>query len=87
MSETTNSTPSNPNQILEAKKVNINMLFTDYWFRVPTYQRSYVWGEEQVTDLVDDLVDALKENPNKEYFLGSLVLQKFQEKRIFPVFY
>jgi len=67
-----------PNQTLEAKKVNINMLFTDFWFRVPAYQRSYVWGEEQVTDLLDDLLDALKENPNKEYFLGSLVLQKFQ---------
>ena len=65
------------NQTLEAKKVNINILFTDFWFRVPAYQRSYVWGEEQVTELIDDLMDALKENPNKEYFLGSLVLQKF----------
>ena len=66
------------NQTLEAKKVNINILFSDFWFRVPAYQRSYVWGEEQVTELIDDLMDALKENPHKEYFLGSLVLQRFE---------
>ena len=69
---------TNQNKI-EAKKESINRLFTAFWFRVPDYQRSYVWGKEQVEELIEDLTDALAENPEKEYFLGSIVLQRYQE--------
>lgn len=61
---------------IETKKVNVNTLFKEYWFRVPEYQRSYVWGKEQIDELLDDLHYARQHNPNKEYFLGSVVLQK-----------
>jgi uncharacterized protein with ParB-like and HNH nuclease domain len=63
-------------QEIEAKKINIGKLFSDYWYRVPEYQRSYVWGKEQIDELLDDLNYAKNNNPNKEYFLGSVVLQK-----------
>ena len=36
--------PISTAQEIETKKVNINKLFTDFWFRVPEYQRSYKWG-------------------------------------------
>lgn len=61
---------------IESKKVNLSTLFSDYWFRVPEYQRSYVWGKDQIDELLDDLNYAFNHNPNKEYFLGSVVLQK-----------
>ena len=64
---------------IEAKKVSVNQIFSDFWFRIPDYQRAYVWGHEQISELMEDLLDAMRENPNKEYFLGSMVLQKFQE--------
>lgn len=63
-------------QEIETKKVNVNTLFKEYWFRVPEYQRSYVWGKEQIDELLDDLQYARQHNSNKEYFLGSVVLQK-----------
>ncbi len=63
-------------QEIETKKVNINTLFKDYWFRIPEFQRSYVWGEEQIDELLDDLHYARTNYPHKEYFLGSVVLQK-----------
>ena len=70
------SQANNNTQEIEAKKINIGKLFSEYWFRVPEYQRSYVWGKEQIDELLDDLNYAIKHNSNKEYFLGSVVLQK-----------
>jgi Uncharacterized conserved protein len=46
------------------------------WFRVPEYQRPYVWGNDQVTELLDDVFKSHQSNPDSEYFLGSMVLQK-----------
>ncbi|WP_052444768.1 DUF262 domain-containing protein [Flammeovirga sp. OC4] len=71
-----NTTVANANQEILADKINISTLFSDFWFRVPEYQRSYVWGNEQIDELLDDLNYAINVNPNKEYFLGSVVLQK-----------
>lgn len=64
-------------QEIETKKVNINKLFTDFWFRVPEYQRSYKWGPEEIDDLLDDIQHAQRTAKDKEYFLGSVVLQKY----------
>lgn len=66
-------------QEIETKKVNILELFDEkFWFRIPAYQRSYVWGKDQLDDLLDDLRFAFSEHPKKEYFLGSVVLQRQQ---------
>jgi len=45
------------------------------WFRIPEYQRPYVWGYDEIHDLLDDLTFAKKEKPDSEYFLGSFVFQ------------
>ncbi len=49
------------------------------WFRVPEYQRPYVWGADQVKELLDDTYDAFIANSQAQYFIGSLVL-KINEK-------
>ena len=69
--------PISTAQEIETKKVNINKLFTDFWFRVPEYQRSYKWGSEEIDDLLDDIRHAQLTAKDKEYFLGSVVLQKY----------
>jgi uncharacterized protein with ParB-like and HNH nuclease domain len=69
--------PTSTAQEIETKKVNINKLFTDFWFRVPEYQRSYKWGAEEIDDLLDDVRHAQQTARDKEYFLGSVVLQKY----------
>ncbi len=47
----------------------------EWWYRVPDYQRPYVWGTDQVNDLLEDVAYAMTTKPNSEYFLGSIVLQ------------
>jgi uncharacterized protein with ParB-like and HNH nuclease domain len=67
---------------IKAEKIDLRKVFTDFWFLVPEYQRSYVWGEDSVNDLLDDLWYAYKHNEDKEYFLGSLVLKNTNNKEI-----
>ena len=68
--------PPGTDQEIKTAKVTILRLFTDFWFRIPEYQRAYVWGEEQIDNLFDDLAYALEQDNEKEYFLGAAVLQK-----------
>jgi len=46
------------------------------WYKIPEYQRPYVWESDQVNDLLEDIQQALLFNKDAEYFLGSIVLQK-----------
>lgn len=48
------------------------------WYRIPDYQRPYVWETDQVADLLDDVWNAASTQPDAEYFLGSIVLQRKQ---------
>ena len=73
--------PTSVSQEIETRKVSINKLFTDFWFRVPEYQGSYVWGQEEIDELLDDIAYAQRTAKDKEYFLGSVVLQKYQRKQ------
>ena len=45
------------------------------WFRIPEYQRPYIWSKDEVSELLDDLSFAQTEKPDQEYFLGSFVFQ------------
>lgn len=62
---------------IEANKVVFKKVFSEeFWFVIPEYQRSYVWQDENVSELVEDLLYAFEEKPGSDYFLGSLVLKK-----------
>ena len=41
--------------------------------RVPPHQRDFAWGEDEVTQLLEDLIVAV-DSENEEYFLGLLVI-------------
>lgn len=45
----------------------------DTRFYIPVYQRNYDWKREQCDQLLKDILDNYNENPNKEYFIGSIV--------------
>ena len=53
-------------------KLTINRLF-EKWFRVPEYQRPYVWEKDHVIELLEDINEAQLEDNESEYFLGSFV--------------
>lgn len=58
---------------VEEKKIIV--LFRDFWFNVPSYQRPYVWGEDNINELLDDILYAFENDSQDTYFMGALVLQ------------
>jgi uncharacterized protein with ParB-like and HNH nuclease domain len=72
---------SNEHEI-KSEKILVKDIFSTMWFRIPEYQRPYIWSKDEVNELLDDLTFAQKEKPEQEYFLGSFV---FQSKKANPV--
>ena len=65
---------------ITATEQNLDKVFSDdYFFEIPSYQRPYAWTKEQVDDLMDDLIDAMRRDVNAPYFLGSVVLIKEED--------
>lgn len=59
---------------IKTDKIYIKDIF-EQWYRIPEYQRPYVWGKDEVVDLLDDISYAAVNTPNNDYFLGSFVYQ------------
>lgn len=60
------------------REIDINLegighVLSDSILAVPVYQRSYAWEARHVTDLFQDIADAINRN-EPEYFLGSIVI-------------
>lgn len=54
---------------IEAEKILLENLFSDdYWFIIPSYQRPYVWSEDNINELLDDLFYAFSTKDRNEYF-------------------
>jgi uncharacterized protein with ParB-like and HNH nuclease domain len=59
---------------IRSEKILIKDVF-EMWFNIPGYQRPYVWGYEEIHELLDDVAFAAQSKPDNEYFLGSFVYQ------------
>src|SRR5436190_13733712 len=66
---------------IKSEKILVKNIFSTMWFRIPEYQRPYIWSKDEVNELLDDLTFAQHEKPDQEYFLGSFV---FQSKKADP---
>lgn len=67
-----------PSKQIESGKMFIQNVFGNYnnhemWYKIPEYQRPYVWEEEQVIALLEDISSAQQFTQDSEYFLGSIV--------------
>jgi len=63
-------------------KISIKDTFAeDMWYSIPNYQRPYVWGDDQISSLLDDIAFAAENTPDAQYFLGSLVLHCLKKNR------
>ena len=60
---------------IKSEKILVKDIFSKFWFRVPEYQRPYIWGRDEIDELLDDLMYAHNEKADQEYFLGSFVFQ------------
>ena len=66
---------NNRSKQIESDKILIKKIFDkDMWYRIPEYQRPYVWGDDQIDTLLDDISYAVENNPESQYFMGSIVL-------------
>ena len=53
---------------------------SDFAYFIPSYQRPYAWTEEEAGILFDDLYDFYKTVVDDNYFLGSIVLIKEEDR-------
>ena len=69
-----------------AKKISgaespLSKIFTsDFEYHIPPYQRPYAWTEEETQMLFTDLYDFFDKTTDEDYFLGSVVLIKEDNK-------
>jgi uncharacterized protein with ParB-like and HNH nuclease domain len=63
-----------PRNEIKTDKIYIKDVF-EQWYRIPEYQRPYVWSKDEVIDLLDDISYAAVNTPANDYFLGSFVYQ------------
>jgi Protein of unknown function DUF262/Protein of unknown function (DUF1524) len=68
-------------KIIHAEQLSLSKVFSDrHSFFVPQFQRPYSWGEEQISELLDDVEDAMQtDGDDRGYFLGSVVLMQRNE--------
>lgn len=66
--------------LVTGKKYIKDIFSPEQFFNIPEYQRPYVWGEEQIVALLEDVSKAMETDSNKEYFLGCMIWNTRQER-------
>ena len=66
---------------IDANLDGIGHLLSDKKIETPPYQRSFAWENDQVTDLLKDIGDAIRADA-PEYFLGTIVLTPGDDQRL-----
>ncbi|WP_153391455.1 GmrSD restriction endonuclease domain-containing protein [Chryseobacterium vaccae] len=56
------------------------LLNQDSYYSIPIYQRNYAWGEKEITQLIQDIADYAEKNPNKDYYIGTLVVYERKDE-------
>ena len=66
--------------LVTGKKYIKDIFSPEQFFNIPEYQRPYVWGEEQIVALLEDVSKAMENDSNKEYFLGCMIWNTRHDK-------
>lgn len=66
---------------ITGKEYPLSKIFSaEFDYHIPAYQRPYAWTEEETGTLFDDLYDFYQTEATDNYFLGSIVLIKDEDK-------
>ncbi|WP_366182959.1 DUF262 domain-containing HNH endonuclease family protein [Flavobacterium ovatum] len=57
------------------------LLNGDSLYVIPPYQRNYAWGEEQITQLIQDIIDYLPKGKSSKvnYYIGTLIVYEREQ--------
>lgn len=67
---------------ITGKEYPLSKIFSsDFEYHIPGYQRPYSWTKEETGLLFDDLYNFFQEEKSDNYFFGSIVLIKEEQKR------
>ncbi|SFH77911.1 GmrSD restriction endonuclease domain-containing protein [Halpernia frigidisoli] len=65
----------------DLKSLNIkDLLLNDDKYIIPVYQRNYEWKKEQIEQLLIDIKDYFIEENDKNYYIGTLIVDKKKTK-------
>ena len=71
---------------IENHKYTIEQAFRECFYIVPDYQREYVWGEKQVTQLLSDIHEQFDgPSGHSEYFIGTILVSPAADKGHYEV--
>ncbi|ABG60179.1 DUF262 domain-containing protein [Cytophaga hutchinsonii] len=63
------------NKIFNTSIVNLADL-QKFSFTIPTYQRPYVWGDEQIEKLLGDFYKSYQYNKEEDYYIGTILTKE-----------
>lgn len=61
-------------------KYSVQQAFRECFYEIPDYQRSYVWQEEQVQQLLEDIDEQFGADASREYFIGTVLVSPKDEQ-------
>ncbi|MBC9934130.1 DUF262 domain-containing protein [Chitinophaga qingshengii] len=64
---------------MENQLQSISKIFTEKLYRIPDYQRGYAWGEKQLKDYWNDIIQL---EPGKNHYVGVLTLEVVPKETI-----
>ncbi|MBQ4377928.1 MAG: DUF262 domain-containing protein [Treponema sp.] len=66
---------------LEPNLWNIRKLYENKFFEIPVYQRPYSWDADNVSILLEDILNAFKERDSvKSYYTGNVIIRENDTK-------
>ena len=62
----------NPNEVTIGRELSNNVQY-----KIPRYQRKYVWNKEQWRNLIEDIIFSMgNADDDKYHFIGSFIFEK-----------
>ncbi len=72
-----------PIEINKIVPLNIReLLIGDAKYVIPIYQRNYSWKSKEIEQLIQDIIDYSKNNADKNYYIGTLVVANRNELQL-----
>lgn len=60
--------------VIQSLQLTPAKAFQIHTYRVPSYQREYVWEQENVEALLDDISEQIERDKNSHYFIGMVLV-------------